>query len=231
MISAPFTANWGSPPRMRGKDFHVGDGLRFAGITPAYAGKRGGFHRQLSRVKDHPRVCGEKQVASRQTTTHLGSPPRMRGKAAGVYAYSDSERITPAYAGKSFFCPDRILWDRDHPRVCGEKLYMPCAIAPNVGSPPRMRGKVAPRITLRCRPRITPAYAGKSGFHRALVSGSGDHPRVCGEKFCFVNTVKVYRGSPPRMRGKVDFYYFYCPNRRITPAYAGKSNCPLIGCV
>ena len=142
LISAPFTANWGSPPRMRGKDFHVGDGLRFAGITPAYAGKRGGFHRQLSRVKDHPRVCGEKQVASRQTTTHLGSPPRMRGKAAGVYAYSDSERITPAYAGKSFFCPDRILWDRDHPRVCGEKLYMPCAIAPNVGSPPRMRGKV-----------------------------------------------------------------------------------------
>ena len=29
----------GSPPRMRGKDFHVRNGLRFAGITPACAGK------------------------------------------------------------------------------------------------------------------------------------------------------------------------------------------------
>ena len=182
MISAPFTANWGSPPRMRGKDFHVGDGLRFAGITPAYAGKRGGFHRQLSRVKDHPRVCGEKQVASRQTTTHLGSPPRMRGKAAGVYAYSDSERITPAYAGKSFFCPDRILWDRDHPRVCGEKLYMPCAIAPNVGSPPRMRGKAKFVNTAQNTDGITPAYAGKSRCSNSCTAGKWDHPRVCGEK-------------------------------------------------
>ena len=146
---------------MRGKAIDIGPIHGELGITPAYAGKRGGFHRQLSRVKDHPRVCGEKQVASRQTTTHLGSPPRMRGKAAGVYAYSDSERITPAYAGKSFFCPDRILWDRDHPRVCGEKLYMPCAIAPNVGSPPRMRGKGKNVNRTRRTAGITPAYAGK----------------------------------------------------------------------
>ena len=93
-------ARTGSPPRMRGKDFHVGDGLRFAGITPAYAGKRGGFHRQLSRVKDHPRVCGEKNGENGLTFHQMGSPPRMRGKVSVKFSMMISPGITPAYAGK-----------------------------------------------------------------------------------------------------------------------------------
>ena len=32
-------------------------------------------------------------------------------------------------------------------------------------------------------------------------------------------------GSPPRMRGKVDPWYFVACNVGITPAYAGKSLC------
>ena len=30
-------------------------------------------------------------------------------------------RITPAYAGKSVSCHISVCFDRDHPRVCGEK--------------------------------------------------------------------------------------------------------------
>ena len=45
----------------------------------------------------------------------------MRGKGLPGFDEIMNAGITPAYAGKSFFCPNRILWDRDHPRVCGEK--------------------------------------------------------------------------------------------------------------
>ena len=54
-----------SPPRMRGKaraNSAIGND---AGITPAYAGKSiiPGKYNWI--IRDHPRVCGEKQVAEK----------------------------------------------------------------------------------------------------------------------------------------------------------------------
>ena len=48
----------------------------------------------------------------------------MRGKVTTVGAKDPSNRITPAYAGKSGQCTAMIQIDGDHPRVCGEK-YAP----------------------------------------------------------------------------------------------------------
>ena len=52
---------WGSPPPMRGKAHVKADGVKFARITPAYAGKS--------------------TLRNTQSTYVLGSPPPMRGKA------------------------------------------------------------------------------------------------------------------------------------------------------
>ena len=150
----------------------------------------------------------------------------MRGKEVVFIDSYLVSRITPAYAGKSFFCPDRILWDRDHPRVCGEKLYMPCAIAPNVGSPPRMRGKVSAERARSNAARITPAYAGKSYLIGTGLGDTEDHPRVCGEKMLTGDTTDEETGSPPRMRGKASNVFINPYGDRITPAYAGKSKYP-----
>ena len=46
---------------------------------------------------------------------------------------------------------------------------------------------------------------------------------MCGEKQRTLAVQDEPQGSPPRVRGKVDVYYFFVPNRRITPACAGKS--------
>ena len=49
----------GSPPRMRGKlkrGVYLVDGR---GITPAHAGKTTALRASESRVRDHPRACGE----------------------------------------------------------------------------------------------------------------------------------------------------------------------------
>ena len=66
--------------------------------------------------------------------------------------------------------------------MCGEKLYTPCIIAPNVGSPPHVRGKAACSGIAENEFGITPACAGKRDLNRFSVGFFGDHPRMCGEK-------------------------------------------------
>ena len=92
----------GSPPPMRGKAVTHGIITKVYGITPAYAGKRRcGQHSGLS-LQDHPRLCGEKFTTAWFSYVTSGSPPPMRGKATNPTGALNTDRITPAYAGKSF---------------------------------------------------------------------------------------------------------------------------------
>ena len=133
----------GSPPRMRGKGLASYFCYFEVGITPAYAGKRV-FHRQNgSDSRDHPRVCGEKFPFKVLPDRNSGSPPRMRGKVYCTMPWLLCQGITPAYAGKSHQDRWALSRLRDHPRVCGEKWMENFSLRNQVGSPPRMRGKVA----------------------------------------------------------------------------------------
>ena len=151
-----------------------------------------------------------------------GLPPRVRGKAEVRHERDQEPGITPACAGKRSAWPPVLRRQRDHPRVCGEKL--PLNVIPNSikGSPPRMRGKAfRPAVIARWH-RITPACAGKScPLPRRTVSVR-DHPRVCGEKRPdWKNEVELV-GSPPRVRGKGEQTARPHYHMRITPACAGK---------
>ena len=174
------------------------------GITPAYAGKSSVGPRLFSMYWDHPRVCGEKVWSLTFHDLCRGSPPRMRGKARPMPLYSVPGRITPAYAGKSYFFIIWVVKPEDHPRVCGEKELAGIFVEVGQGSPPRMRGKVGFAFLLLLLDRITPAYAGKSFPACMQCYNWRDHPRVCGEKPESVKQVENNLGSPPRMRGKVD---------------------------
>ena len=66
----------------------------------------------------------------------------MRGKAEFTIDTANKQRITPAYAGKSWQTTKFIRLSRDHPRLCGEKFCLYDIDGLNPG--------------------ITPAYAGKS---------------------------------------------------------------------
>ena len=70
--------------------------------------------------------------------------------------------------------------------------------------------------------RITPAYAGKRKTARPFPGAAWDHPRLCGEKYVTIISVKAQAGSPPPMRGKVPKNVYRARSTRITPAYAGK---------
>ena len=91
------------------------------------------------------------------------------------------------------------------------------------GSPPRGRGKETYHAALYCYGGITPAWAGKRRRILSMWSGCWDHPRVGGEKIPVLLMLLVNVGSPPRGRGKAAGAQTLPTERRITPAWAGKS--------
>ena len=57
-----------------------------------------------------------------------------------------------------------------------------------------------------------------------------DHPRMCGEKKSFANSIEMELGSPPHVRGKGTSVFRYFFHGRITPACAGKRRCKAASC-
>ena len=93
----------GSPPPMRGilKNYQmVKPDHR---ITPAYAGNTNRMCFCLGSRKDHPRLCGEYPTRRARYCCQVGSPPPMRGILIGYIHNGSCIRITPAYAGNTFF--------------------------------------------------------------------------------------------------------------------------------
>ena len=112
---------------------------------------------------------------------NLGSPPRMRGKPITEAFKADIDRITPAYAGKTILLCACVPHVADHPRVCGENPPRAENKGFDIGSPPRMRGKLPYATKTDLKDGITPAYAGKTSMQMYATLKGQDHPRVCGE--------------------------------------------------
>ena len=167
-------------------------------------------------------MCGEKGIISVFMVPNSGSPPRVRGKGYFFTPTNRTNGITPACAGKRKRSYYALAVEKDHPRVCGEK--MPKFKSPDgrVGSPPRARGKAyKSRYPLRTA-GITPACAGKRTSMTATNGTSGDHPRVRGEKSIHTEGSAPRLGSPPRARGKDAASSSITFAIGITPACAGK---------
>ena len=164
LIAAAAVLVAGSPPRGRGKVERKVQGRGAFGITPAWAGKSATEITRNYAKKDHPRVGGEKGPRPGQVGRPPGSPPRGRGKDPWAAFHAFTLRITPAWAGKREFqqLPEGGL--QDHPRVGGEKLLVQLFMRTQSGSPPRGRGKGRIQQLAKEGIRITPAWAGKSGF-------------------------------------------------------------------
>ena len=175
----------GSPPRVRGKPSIFLSIDIVSRITPACAGKTLYSHRCSAEAKDHPRVCGENLLLGFHHLCSPGSPPRVRGKRSVRRAISGKQRITPACAGKTGILTRSLVRSQDHPRVCGENLFISERVRNREGSPPRVRGKLRLYSCLENHLRITPACAGKTFWLSCLSQERKDHPRVCGENFIF----------------------------------------------
>ena len=96
------------------------------------------------------------------------------------------------------------------------------------GSPPLTRGKGRKLQPAQARSGITPAYAGKREILGLRTVDFEDHPRLRGEKLHRVQAASEPGGSPPLTRGKELQGASTGTQRRITPAYAGKSGLPAL---
>ena len=161
-MAASSKAMVGSPPRVRGKAGSGQQAAGVAGITPACAGKSAWGQLALFGSGDHPRVCGEKWYIHQRCWRRIGSPPRVRGKGRFPSFHFCRGSITPACAGKRRKIGVFSRKTRDHPRVCGEKSFLPCVSSLYTGSPPRVRGKDPELLKFFKLLGITPACAGKS---------------------------------------------------------------------
>ena len=146
----------------------------------------------------------------------------MRGKDLYLYCFLQYFGITPAHAGKSAVGGLVRGGLVDHPRTCGEKLYVLRDKFAQEGSPPHMRGKGGGGRTIGLVGGITPAHAGKRTIQRDGYDIDRDHPRTCGEKVGFIGSGGRTEGSPPHMRGKASASALIRSSAGITPAHAGK---------
>ena len=146
----------------------------------------------------------------------------MRGKVRVSDVLQLRTGITPACAGKSAFLVGVVGDFGDHPRVCGEKCVFLSFLQLFQGSPPRVRGKGLLVEAITHAVGITPACAGKRQPLTTPLRKSWDHPRVCGEKPHIGQRRFLQKGSPPRVRGKVESVSAQYDYIGITPACAGK---------
>ena len=93
-----------------------------------------------------------------------------------------------------------------------------------------MRGKGLSELAHTKKARITPACAGKTTSVLPSTLPATDPPRVCGENFQDLAAQYEKAGSPPRVRGKLEFYEYSLFRPRITPACAGKTRAGLPAC-
>ena len=137
------------------------------------------------------------------TAYDLGSSPRGRGKLGEFHDLGVSERLIPAWAGKT---------------AGGGGLG-----SHDLGSSPRGRGKLSRALPPRCRRRLIPAWAGKTAWRRLSARGSPAHPRVGGENICRLSRPRCLTGSSPRGRGKLDDHHAPTHHQGLIPAWAGKT--------
>ena len=192
-------------------------------ITPADAGTSFQIAFFVSPNQDHPRGCGDKHHGACGTQCHRGSPPRMRGQDLIGPAAASILRITPADAGTRNLLGYMATGMEDHPRGCGDKSIRAVLATSAAGSPPRMRGQEIHQSDSMRVVRITPADAGTRQRCRALRLRTWDHPRGCGDKHVYTSCNQLITGSPPRMRGQVNYLVNHPHQSRITPADAGTS--------
>ena len=110
-----------------------------------------------------------------------------------------------------------------HPRVCGENEAQRTIAELSDGSSPRVRGKPVPeRVPVRPAGLI-PACAGKTAVAASPRTGTGAHPRVCGENSLPDHRHLDSRGSSPRVRGKHRGCHLLLRCWGLIPACAGKT--------
>ena len=199
-----------------------------------------------------PACAGTSVELERIDTMYRGSPPRARGRHVLRMPRRFTEGLTPACAGTSPLVPHHHYPPRAHPRVRGDVGSRGSRACLWRGSPPRARGRLQAERDPEHLRGLTPACAGTSGMMRQPRGTRWAHPRVRGDVVATRSAhreasgltpacagtspaadfeASMYRGSPPRARGRPPPLSPGIQWNGLTPACAGTSHCghPSVG--
>ena len=168
-----------SPPRVRGLPARRARRRLEIRITPARAGTSSRRARHRASRKNHPRACGDFGGSAAARSCSAESPPRVRGLRQGASIRANWVRITPARAGTSSAGSGVTSSGQNHPRACGDFLFVVVGDDRGGESPPRVRGLLDRRTGPHPAARITPARAGTSAPSGRRQSESGSTGRRC----------------------------------------------------
>ena len=146
-------------------------------------------------------MCGEHYSCDEFYSKSVGSSPRVRGTLRQGSHLTHQSGIIPACAGNTARSHERVSANRDHPRVCGEHMWVLVTLALKRGSSPRVRGTQSTRFFRTLQSGIIPACAGNTAWPTLGLISVRDHPRVCGEHETMDWSVVKRTGSSPRVRG------------------------------
>ena len=209
---------------MRGTQHRYHIAVVIRGIIPACAGSTSLSVRVVSVRRDHPRMCGEHQNASRLSHGPLGSSPHVRGALRPSATIGLGCGIIPACAGSTLFCHRFFGRFRDHPRMCGEHLPESAICGHSRGSSPHVRGAQNLLPIMQDLDGIIPACAGSTCARLSARLEHGDHPRMCGEHGRLATMPCRSPGSSPHVRGAQRLERQSCSLSGIIPACAGSTS-------
>ena len=140
-VSPSVCALRGSPPRVRSRLCGERCQRRIPRITSACAEQTDAACAHGYCDWDHLRVCGADIVTGLGALPVLGSPPRVRSRRNRRRRWPPRSRITSACAEQTYSDTARVLWQRDHLRVCGADPDVLMLNDAARGSPPRVRSR------------------------------------------------------------------------------------------
>ena len=132
--------NIGSSPLMRGIQSWKDAILLSVRIIPAHAGNTTYLRGDYTYDCNHPRSCGEYTQDPMVLRWMRGSSPLMRGIQRKYPVNLLRIGIIPAHAGNTHLQTNQPIFQKDHPRSCGEYFAGTYLETSEPGSSPLMRG-------------------------------------------------------------------------------------------
>ena len=218
------SCSWAHPRACGENGMELVRAILAAGSSPRVRGKRPVSGSAYARGVAHPRACGENAADRVPGCGCAGSSPRVRGKRRRRPAARQRPGLIPARAGKT--PPESCPPPRRpaHPRACGENPVLALRTVGQVGSSPRVRGKLLCAVQNAQPERLIPARAGKTTHNVTFTQYRRAHPRACGENDSLNRMIFFLPGSSPRVRGKPADDGAEDEEPGLIPARAGKTH-------
>ena len=213
-------------PRLRGEDLQVGV-IVGAGLGRPPPARGGGTRpdrpNRPYRAED-PRLRGEDRPNGVSPPPRAGRPPPARGGRRGGRHPLDVARKTSACAGRTSIPTSATTRAREDPPPARGG---PGPLTQVLGAPrktPACAGGPGARQRGRPGRRKTPACAGRTPGRRCASARRPEDPRLRGEDIAEANGGLLKFGRPPPARGGQRGNLGGDPERRKTPACAGRTS-------